>query len=163
MKMLICGCMVFLSASMLRAADVDAGILVALMTKRQTHAEPVKPVDKNGKILEHAKVETSAVAFPSQAEVLEGQQGDAESVMNNAKGKAFESANIPSSVARDELHKQETMEDLKKYPVISGQSPNEDESTKEAELDLKLKNPNPLGASAVRMAEPTATAAAAAA
>ena len=59
---------------------------------------------------------------------------------------------------RDELHMQETMEDLQKYPVVSGQGPNEDESTNEAALDLKLLNPNPEGASALRMAEPAAAA-----
>jgi len=150
--------MVFLSASMLWAYDVDGGFLAALMTRPKTPAEPVKPVDNNGKILEHAQVEASAVALPSQAEVLAGQQGDAESVMNNTKGKALEDANVPSSDARHELHTQETKEDLQKYPVVSGQGPNEDESTNEAELDLKLKNPNPLGASALRMAEPAAAA-----
>ena len=59
---------------------------------------------------------------------------------------------------RDELHKKETVEDLKKYPVVSGQGPNEDESVSKDALDLKLLNPNPEGASALRMADPAAAA-----
>jgi hypothetical protein len=154
MKMFICGCMVFLSASMLWAYDVDGGFLAALMTRPKTPAEPVKPVDNNGKILEHAQVEASAVAVSSHAEVLVGQQGGPESVMNNTKGKALEDANIPSSDAREALKEQETVEDLQEYPVVSGQGPNEDESVSKAALDLKLFNPNPDGAGAVRMAKP---------
>ena len=49
-------------------------------------------------------------------------------------------------------------EDLKKYPVVSGQGPNEDESVSKDALDLKLLNPNPEGASALRMADPAAAA-----
>ncbi len=146
--------MVFLSASMLWAYDVDGGFLAALMTRPKTPAEPVKPVDNNGKILEHAQVEASAVAVSSHAEVLVGQQGGPESVMNNTKGKALEDANIPSSDAREALKEQETVEDLQEYPVVSGQGPNEDESVSKAALDLKLFNPNPDGAGAVRMAKP---------
>ena len=76
--------MVFLSASMLWAYDVDGGFLAALMIRPKAHAEPVKPVDKNGKILEDAKVEVSAVALPSQAELLAGQ--DDESSLKNKGG-----------------------------------------------------------------------------
>ena len=47
---------------------------------------------------------------------------------------------------------------LKKYPVVSGQGPNKDESVSKAALDLKLLNPNPEGASALRMADPAAAA-----
>lgn len=158
MKMLICGCMVFLSASVLWADDPESGFFGAFMTPKTptTPAEPVKPDDKNGKILKDAKVEASALALPSQAELLAGQD-DESSLKNKSDTTILDSANAPDP-AREELRRQETVEDLQKYPVVSGQGPNEDESTNEAALDLKLLNPNPEGASALRMAEPTAAA-----
>lgn len=152
MRMLICNCMVFLSVTVLCARDLDGVLLSVLMANRQVLAQSEKPEVKN-EILEHAQVEVSAVALPSQAEVLAGQQGDAESVMNNTKGNALEDANIPSSDARKALQERETVEDLKN-PVVSGQGPYENES----ELDWKLSNPNPDSASTLRKAEPTATA-----
>jgi len=156
MRRLICSCMVFLSVTALCAGDLDGVLLSVLMANRQVHAQPEKPEVKNGKILEHAKVETSAVALPSQAELLAGQ--DDESSLKNKSGTIIlDSANAPNPVS-DELHKQETVEDLKKYPVVSGQGPNEDESVSKAALDLKLLNPNPEGASALRMADPAAAA-----
>ena len=94
--------------------------------------------------------------MPSQAELLAGQ--DDESSLKNKSGTTIlDSANAPNPV-RDELHKKETVEDLKKYPVVSGQGPNEDESVSKDALDLKLLNPNPEGASALRMADPAAAA-----
>ncbi len=149
--------MVFLSV--LSAGDFEGGFLASLMTRSQPHAEPDKHVDKDGKALEHAKVENSAVAVSSQAEALEGQQEDIGSVLSNTKSKVFESADISSSDARDELRKEETIEDLSKYPIVSGQGSNEDESLNKAALDLKLLNPNPEGTNAVRNAEPTVAAA----
>ncbi|MEI7493626.1 MAG: hypothetical protein WCJ92_03395 [Alphaproteobacteria bacterium] len=138
--------MVLLSVSLLQAADVEGGFLAALMARAQPHANPESPEHKNGEILEHANVENSVVSLPSQAEVLEGQVGNAEL---KQKGDAIlGSANAPDPV-RDELHKQETVEHLKKYPVVSGQGPNEDES----ELDLMLEA-NLDGVGAVRMAKP---------
>ena len=144
--------MVFLSVTVLCARDLDGVLLSVLMANRQVHAQSENPEVKN-EILEHAQVEVSAIALPSQAEVLAGQQGDAESVMNNTMGKALEDANIPSSDARKALQERETVEDLKN-PVVSGQGPHENES----ELDWKLSNPNPDSASTLRKAEPTATA-----
>lgn len=145
--------MVLLSVSLLQAADVEGGFLAALMARAQPHANPESPDHKNGEILEHANVENSVVSLPSQAEVLEGQVGNA--ALEQKSGAILNDANAPDPV-RDELHKQETMEDLKKYPVVSGQGPNEDESVSKAALDLKLLNPNSEGASALRMAEPAA-------
>ena len=149
--------MVFLSVTVLCARDLDGVLLSVLMANRQVHAQSEKPEVEN-EILEHAQVEVSAVALPSQAEVLAGQQGDAESVMNNTEGNALEDANIPSSDARKALQEQETVEDLQKYPVVSGQGLNEDESVSKAALDLKLLNPNPDSASALRKADPTEAA-----
>ena len=147
--------MVLLSVSLLQAADVEGGFLAALMARAQPHANPEFPEHKNGEILEHAKTANSAVALPSQAEVLEGQVGN--DALEQKSGVILNDANAPDPV-RDELHKQETVEDLKKYPVISGQGPNEDESVSKAALDLKLSNPNPEGASDLRMAKPVAVA-----
>ena len=143
--------MVFLSVTALCARDLDGVLLSVLMANRQVHAQSEKPEVKN-EMFEHAQVKASAVALPSHAEVLAGQQGDAESVMNNTEGNALEDANIPNPV-RDELHGQETVQDLNN-PVVSGQGPYENKS----ELDWKLSNPNPESASALRKADPTEAA-----
>lgn len=154
MKMLICGCMVFLSASMLRAADVDGGFLAALMTRGQHHANSPAQEHKNSEILGHATVDP---LLPTQAETLEGQPIDPADALKTKEEKnasaEFSDATAPSEPLA-ELKNEKEKEDLGTNGLIERENSN-------GPLDLKLQS-NLEGAGAVRMAEPTASAAAAA-
>lgn len=152
MKTLICSCIVLLSVSapaLWADFGIAGGFFEALMLKNQRYTEQPPLVDKKN-IFERATV---SPVLPSQAEVLEGEQGDLAGVMSNAAAsKGLEGASIPSSEARVELQKAETIEDLAKFGPVSGQGPNEDESLNKAPLDLTLGNSN-RSAGIIRRAE----------
>lgn len=136
MKTLFFSCIISLSILSAEMPDGFVERYIAPLFTSHTKSPPPEP--KDGEILGHAEV---ATGIPSGTETLEGPEKDPAEALKNKNGVILAGANVPNP-ARDELQKQESIEDLK-YGPIAGQGPNEDESLKKADLDLKLYNPNP--------------------
>jgi len=143
----------FLTFALRAVSDTSDGFLArwaASLVAPHAQQMPSEEKDKDGEILKHAEI--SPVIPSAKTEILKNPAIDPQEALKNKDGAILEAASIPG--AREELQKQESIEDLQ-YGPIADKTPNNDESLLKADLDLKVSNPNP-NTDIVRNAAPTA-------
>ncbi len=131
--------MVVVSGSMLCAGDlVGDPLLKILRDAQQVHTEQGSNESFNtDNPLDHAEPSSSVGEFDA---VLSGVTGGSSDLDDSGGGILVDAT--PRSEVRNELQKEETVEDFTKHIITAEPGLNQDESNLKNDLDLKMDNKN---------------------